>query len=128
MASHLRVEREVGETQPSPITAGVRSIVCDKPSSDGPSLPLLPSTLCSHPLPAGIEQATQRLMQMRLAQPALMPDPRCLDAPPPGMMQLCHRESVVLFINKVRCPRLPAPSCRLCPTPHPRLVLPAPGM
>ena len=73
-------------------------------------------------------QATQRLMQMRLAQVALMPDPHYLDKPPLGMMQLCHRESVVQFINEVRCPRPPAPSCPLCPTPHPRLVLPAPGM
>ena len=89
-----------------------------------------PSTLCSHPLPAGIEQAaaraaeataagsagaameaaaraaaTQRLMQMRLAQAALMPDPHCLDAPPPDMMQLCDRKSVVQFINEVRASR-----------------------
>ena len=97
------------------------SSVCDKPPSDGPSLPLLPSTLCLH-LPAGIERATQRLMRMRTAQPSLMPDPRCLDAPPPGMMQLCHRESVVQFINEVRCPR---PHCPLCPTPScPVLPLP----
>ena len=83
------------------------SSVCDKPPSDGPSLPLLSSTLCSH-LPAGIERATQRLMRMRTAQPSLMPDPRCLDAPPPGMMQLHHRESVVQFINEV--PHTPRPT------------------
>merc|ERR1711935_1324188 len=43
----------------------------------------------------------QRVMLMRMAQPALMPNPRCLDSPPPGMMQLCHRENVVQFINEV---------------------------
>jgi hypothetical protein len=41
-------------------------------------------------------------MLMRMAQAALMPDPHYLDSPPPGMMQLCHRESVVQFINEVR--------------------------
>jgi hypothetical protein len=46
-------------------------------------------------------RAQQRLMLMRMAQPALMPSPHCLDSPPPGMMQLCHRESVVQFINEV---------------------------
>jgi len=50
---------------------------------------------------AGTERAAQRVMLMRVAQPALMPDPRCLDSPPPGMMQVCHRESVVQFINEV---------------------------
>ena len=120
MASHLRVEREVDETHSSAITAGFWSSVCDWPCSDGPSLPSLPSTVDL------IEQATQRLMQMRLAQPALMPDPHYGGLHTAlGMMQLGLRESVVQFINEVRCPRPPAPSC---PTPHPRLVLPAPGM
>eukprot|EP00964_Phaeocystis_antarctica_P159116 scaffold130053_cov54-Phaeocystis_antarctica.AAC.8 len=73
----------------------VWSSVCDKPAAYS----LLPSSLCSH-LPAGIELATQRVMLMRMAQPALMPNPRYLDAPPPGMMQRCHRESVVQFINE----------------------------
>lgn len=49
-----------------------------------------------------IELAAERVMLMRMAQAALMPDPHYLDAPPPGMMQLCHRESVVQFINDVR--------------------------
>ena len=49
-----------------------------------------------------IELAAERVMLMRMAQAALMPDPHYLDAPPPGMMQLCHRESVVQFINEVR--------------------------
>ena len=57
-----------------------------------------------------VERAAQRLTLMRAAQPALMPDPHYLDKPPPGMMELCHRESVVQFINEVR----EAPS----PTPH----------
>jgi len=48
-----------------------------------------------------VERAAQRVMLMRMAQPALMPNPRCLDSPPPGMMQLCHRENVVQFINEV---------------------------
>ena len=47
-----------------------------------------------------VERAAQRVMLMRMAQPALMPNPRCLDSPPPGMMQLCHRENVVQFINE----------------------------
>jgi len=47
------------------------------------------------------ERAVQRVMLMRLAQSALMPDPCCLDAPPAGMMQLCHRESVVQFVKEV---------------------------
>ena len=51
-----------------------------------------------------IELAAERVMLMRMAQAALMPDPHYLDAPPPGMMQLCHRESVVQFINDVRSP------------------------
>ena len=63
---------------------------------------------------AGTERAAQRVMLMRVAQPALMPSPRCLDSPPPGMMQLCHRESVVQFINEVRCPS---------PTPQPGRAL-----
>jgi len=50
---------------------------------------------------AGTERAAQRVMLMRMAQPALMPSPRCLDSAPAGMMQLCHRESVVQFINEV---------------------------
>ena len=54
---------------------------------------------------AGTERAAQRVMLMRMAQPALMPSPRCLDSPPAGMMQLCHRESVVQFINEVRLSR-----------------------
>ena len=56
-----------------------------------------------------IELAAERVMLMRMAQAALMPDPHYLDSPPPGMMQLCHRESVVQFINEVRldCPRPP---------------------
>ena len=49
-----------------------------------------------------VERAAQRVMLMHMAQPALMPNPRCLDSPPPGMMQLCHRENVVQFINEVR--------------------------
>jgi len=49
----------------------------------------------------GTERAAQRVMLMRMAQPALMPNPRCLDSAPAGMMQLCHRESVVQFINEV---------------------------
>ena len=49
-----------------------------------------------------IELAAERVGLMRMAQAALMPDPHCLDSPPPGMMQLCHRESVVQFINEVR--------------------------
>ena len=49
-----------------------------------------------------IELAAERVMLMRMAQVALMPDPHYLDSPPPGMMQLCHRESVVQFINEVR--------------------------
>ena len=55
-----------------------------------------------------VDRANQRVQLMRVAQPALMPSPRCLDSPPPGMMQLCHRESVVQFINEVcpaSCPR-----------------------
>jgi len=48
-----------------------------------------------------VDRANQRVQLMRVAQPALMPSPRCLDSPPPGMMQLCHRESVVQFINEV---------------------------
>jgi len=48
-----------------------------------------------------LERASQRIMLMRVAQPALMPSPYCLDSPPLGMMQLCHRESVVQFINEV---------------------------
>jgi len=47
------------------------------------------------------ERAAQRVMLMRLAQPALQPSPRCLDSPPVGMMQLCHRESVIQFISEV---------------------------
>ena len=58
----------------------------------------------------GTERAAQRVMLMRMAQPALMPNPRCLDSAPAGMMQLCHRESVVQFINEVRCPAPPPPS------------------
>ena len=49
-----------------------------------------------------IELAAERVGLMRMAQAALMPDPHYLDSPPPGMMQLCHRESVVQFINEVR--------------------------
>ena len=77
----------------------------------------------------GTDRATQRVMLMRMAQPALMPSPRCLDSAPAGMMQLCHRESVVQFINEVRCPwpplpwahpraRCVCPRCHLNP-PHP---------
>ena len=62
----------------------------------------------------GTERAAQRVMLMRMAQPALMPSPRCLDSAPAGMMQLCHRESVVQFINEVR---------RLCsPEPSPQIA------
>ena len=50
----------------------------------------------------GRERAAQRVMLMRMSQPAMMPSPHCLDAAPAGMMQLCHRESVVQFINEVR--------------------------
>ena len=50
----------------------------------------------------GRERAAQRVMLMRMCQPAMMPSPHCLDAAPAGMMQLCHRESVVQFINEVR--------------------------
>jgi hypothetical protein len=46
-------------------------------------------------------RAAQRVQLMRMAQGSLQPSPRCLDHPPPGMMQLCHRESVVQFINEV---------------------------
>ena len=54
-------------------------------------------------VPSGLMSAPQeRVMLMRMAQAALMPDPHYLDSPPPGMMQLCHRESVVQFINEVR--------------------------
>ena len=80
------------------------------------------------------ERATQRVMLMRMAQPALMPDPRCLDSPPPGTMQLRHRESVVQFINEVRCPtpRSPAraPSSYACPDvpPYPHLTPPYPTL
>ena len=77
----------------------------------------------------GTDRAAQRVMLMRMAQPALMPSPRCLDSAPAGMMQLCHRESVVQFINEVRCPwpplpwahpraRCVCPRCHLNP-PHP---------
>ena len=69
---------------------------------------------------AGTERAAQRVMLMRVAQPALMPDPRCLDSPPPGMMQVCHRESVVQLINEVRCP---SPTSR---PRHPRVCYPCP--
>ena len=62
-----------------------------------------------------VERAAQRVMLMRMAQPALMPNPHCLDAPPPGMMQRCHRKSVVQFINEVRYPR---PRPLLSPLPH----------
>ena len=73
----------------------------------------------------GTERAAQRVMLMRMAQPALMPNPRCLDSAPAGMMQLCHRESVVQFINEVRCPAPPPPLapprarcvCPRCPDP-----------
>ena len=61
------------------------------------------------------KRAVQRAMLMRMAQPALMPNPRYLDAPPPGMMQRCHRKSVVQFINEVRYPR---PRPLLSPLPH----------
>ena len=47
------------------------------------------------------ERAAQRVMLMRLSEPSLQADPRCLDNPLAGMMQLCHRESVVQFINEV---------------------------
>ena len=67
-----------------------------------------------------VERAAQRVMLMRMAQPALMPNPRCLDSPPPGMMQLCHRESVVQFINEVRCPWPHSPR----PRPGARCVCP----
>jgi hypothetical protein len=50
----------------------------------------------------GRDRAAQRVMLMRMAQPAMMPSPHCLDSAPAGMMQLCHRESVVQFINEVR--------------------------
>ena len=56
-------------------------------------------------------RAAQRVQLMRMAQGSLQPSPRCLDHPPPGMMQLCHRESVVQFINEVRP--------RLCSRPRP---------
>ena len=49
-------------------------------------------------------RAAQRVQLMRMAQGSLQPSPRCLDHPPPGMMQLCHRESVVQFINEVPSP------------------------
>jgi hypothetical protein len=68
-----------------------------------------------------VERAAQRVMLMRMAQPALMPNPRYLDSPPPGMMQLCHRESVVQFINEVRCSRPYPPSPR---APSSGLALP----
>ena len=61
---------------------------------------------------AGIERAAQRVVLMRVAQPALMPSPRCLDSPPLGMMQLCHRESVVQFINEVHCSQAQYPAPR----------------
>ena len=85
-----------------------------------------------------VERAAQRLTLMRAAQPALMPDPHYLDKPPPGMMQLCHRESVVQFINEVReAPSPPrptrsdgspsaAPLCAPCPLPPPRHSTPGP--
>ena len=69
----------------------------------------------------GTDRATQRVMLMRMAQPALMPSPRCLDSAPAGMMQLCHRESVVQFINEVRCSRPYPPSPR---APSSGLALP----
>lgn len=50
---------------------------------------------------SGAERAGERIRIMRLAQSPLQPSPRCLDSPPAGMMQLCHRESVVQFINEV---------------------------
>ena len=53
------------------------------------------------PQMVGRERAAQRVMLMRMSQPAMMPSPHCLDAAPAGMMQLCHRESVVQFINEV---------------------------
>ena len=56
-------------------------------------------------------RAAQRVQLMRMAQGSLQPSPRCLDHPPPGMMQLCHRESVVQFINEVPSPP-PAPNPR----------------
>ena len=71
--------------------------------------------------------ATQRLMQMRLAQAALMPDPHYLDAPPPGMMQLCDRKSVVQFINEVRASR-PHPPLVSSPSGMPERVSPAPDV
>jgi len=49
----------------------------------------------------GGKRAEQRIRLMQLAQPTLQPSPRCLDAPPAGAMQRCHRESVVQFINEV---------------------------
>ena len=64
-------------------------------------------------------RAAQRVQLMRMAQGSLQPSPRCLDHPPPGMMQLCHRESVVQFINEVRCPRPPAPPAPSAPRPTP---------
>ena len=69
----------------------------------------------------GTDRAAQRVMLMRMAQPALMPSPRCLDSAPAGMMQLCHRESVVQFINEVRCSRPYPPSPR---APSSGLALP----
>mmetsp|Transcript_8131 Transcript_8131/g.16314 ORF Transcript_8131/g.16314 Transcript_8131/m.16314 type:complete len:318 (-) Transcript_8131:320-1273(-) len=50
---------------------------------------------------AKLVRARQRVTLMRRSQQALMPSPSCLDSPPQGMMQLCHRESVVQFINEV---------------------------
>ena len=60
------------------------------------------------------ERAAQRLVLMRMAAPALMPSPHCLDSPPTTCMQLHHRESVVQFINEV------------CSSQRPRPVVPGP--
>ena len=70
----------------------------------------------------GGKRAEQRIRLMQLAQPTLQPSPRCLDAPPAGAMQRCHRESVVQFINEVRQSAGTAhpPTRRPCPRgPHP---------
>ena len=73
---------------------------------------------------AGIERAAQRVVLMRVAQPALMPSPRCLDSPPLGMMQLCHRESVVQFINEVPSPWPHSPrAAPSCVTPAPDALM-----
>ena len=97
----------------------VWSSVCDKPAAYS----LLPSSLCSH-LPAGIELATQRVMLMRMAQPALMPDPRCLDAPPAGKAccssaTACRPHRPHLSPSPHRHPRTPSPPPTIHTAHHP---------